>query len=865
MKNIVLGIIAHVDAGKTTLTEAMLYKSGEREHLGRVDKKDTFLDTHSLERERGITVFSKQASMTLADTSVTIIDTPGHIDFATETERALSVQDYAVLVVSAPDGPMAHTMTLFSLLTARKIPTIIFVNKTDIAERRRIDLIAELKRAFGGGVCDFNLEGEDKSRFFEEVAGADEALISEYFETGELTQKSISTAIRKRKVIPAIFGSALKCEGVDTLLRVIDTYTQEIPYSKNIFGAKVFKIQSAPDGARLTYLKITGGKLSPKDTIRVIGRGGELFEEKIEGIRLYSADKFKTLKVAEAGTVCAVTGPVHTRAGMGLGVEPSEDATLEAVLDYKMIFNNPEEDVYRAYLKLAPLGEEEPSLGLRYDSDTGEIRVRLMGEIQIEVLCRIIKDRFGLDVSFGEGSILYKETIEEKCYGAGHFEPLMHYAEVRLRLEPLPTGSGLVFATNCPQDRLRTNWQRLILSHLEERKHKGVLTGSPITDMRITLIAGRAHPKHTEGGDFREATFRALRQGLMKASSVLLEPTFDFTLNIPTEHLGRAMTDISNMSGECEPPEFEGDSAILRGNCPVYTMQSYAKDVRAYTHGAGRLTLSIGSYIPCHNAERIISERGYIPETDLSVTADSVFCKAGSGFTVPWYEADDKMHTENPEEVSNAHNDSENDDSSNVRRTPKSYRGTVEEDKELMRIFESTYGKIKRRTVAERTENAAPKDTEQRRPKKPKERGEDYLLIDGYNLIFAWDELRRLAEVELSHARDTLIHLMCNYRGFKKCNLILVFDAYKRKDNEGSVEECGGITVVYTKERQTADAYIEKTSYALAPKNTVRVVTSDYVEQLIILGNGATRVSAREFVGEVEATTKDIREIIDKR
>lgn len=864
MKQSVIGIIAHVDAGKTTLTEAMLYKSGERERLGRVDRKDTFLDTHTIERERGITVFSKMAQMALPNTAVTIIDTPGHIDFASETERALSVQDYAILVISAPEGPMAHTMTLFGLLAARKIPTFIFVNKTDIAERRRVDLLAELRRAFGTGVCDFNLEREDSARFFEEAAGADEALMEEYFERGTIDTEKIKLSIQKRKIFPCIFGSALKCEGVSLLLDAIDRYTLERRYSKNLFGAKVYKIATAPDGARLTYLKVTGGTLSPKDTLRIVGKGGEFYEEKVEGIRLYSAEKYKALKCAEAGVVCAVTGPLHTRAGMGLGTEASEDATLEAVLDYKMIFKNPDEDIYKAYLKLAPLAEEEPSLGLRYDTASGEIRVKLMGEIQTEVLTRIIKDRFDLDVGFGEGSILYKETIEQKTYGAGHFEPLMHYAEVRLRLEPLAAGEGLVFATNCPTDRLRTNWQRLILSHLEERSHRGVLTGSPITDMKITLIAGRAHPKHTEGGDFREATFRALRQGLMKATSVLLEPTFDFTLTIPSEYLGRAMTDISNMSGECEGPEFDNENtATLRGFCPVYTMQSYAKEVRAYTHGAGRLTLTVGEYIPCHNAEEIIAERAYIPDADLSVTGDSVFCKNGTGFTVPWYEADDKMHTENPEEERvGSHN---GDNTVRGARAPSSYRGTVEEDKELMRIFESTYGKIKQRAVSERVENSAQEQKPQSRRSKPRERGEAYLLIDGYNLIFAWEELKKLADSDLSHARDTLIHLMCNYRGFKKCNLILVFDAYKRRDNDGSVEECGGITVVYTKERQTADAYIEKASYDLAQKHSVRVVTSDYVEQLIILGNGATRVSAREFIDEVEATAADIRELIDTK
>ena len=858
MKRSIIGVIAHVDAGKTTLTEAMLFKSGARDKLGRVDKRDAFLDTHTIERERGITVFSKQATLSLENTDVTIIDTPGHIDFTPETERSLSVQDYAILVISAPEGVMPHTMTLYGLLSARKIPTFIFINKTDIAQRRRIDIMGEIKRAFGNCCVDFNLEKENEGRFFEECAAADEALMEDYFESGEIDRQKLCASVYSRKVIPCIFGSALKCEGVGTLLSAIDRYTLPRRYSSTVFGAKVYKISTDPSGARLTYLKLTGGSLAPKDTVTYVTSGGETVSEKIEGIRLYSADKYKSLKICEAGMVCAVVGLSKTQAGMGIGSEICDSVTVEPVLDYRMIFDDKTTDIYDAYLKLTPLIEEDPSLGLRYDSKTKEIRVKLMGDIQTEVLTRIIKDRFGLSVSFGEGSILYKETIAEKVYGAGHFEPLMHYAEVRLRLEPTERGMGLVFATNCPQDRLKINWQRLILSHLEGRAHRGVLTRSPITDMKITLIAGRAHPKHTEGGDFREATFRALRQGLMKADSILLEPTFDFTIEIPSEYLGRAMTDISNMHGECDPPEFYGDTARLCGNCPVYTMRSYAKELRAYTHGAGRITMTVGEYAVCHNAEEVIAERGYDPESDTRNYADSIFCKNGSGYIVPWYEADAKMHTENPE-ASELRESDEGEESIAVpeRAKASTYKGTAAEDKELMRIFESTYGKIKRRSAPERVVNAA-KAEEKPKRKKPIERGEDYLIIDGYNLIFAWDELKKIADAELSHARDTLIHLMCNYRGYKKCNLILVFDAYKRKDNEGSVEEIGGITVVYTKERQTADAYIEKATYSLSEKNSVRVVTSDYVEQLVVLGNGATRVSAREFVEEVNTTAADI-------
>ena len=858
MKKVVIGIVAHVDAGKTTLSEAMLYKSGTRDVLGRVDKQDAFLDTHTVERERGITVFSKQAMLSFEDTEITLIDTPGHVDFAPEAERALSIQDYAILVVSATDGPTAHTMTLFNLLSAKRIPTFIFVNKMDIAERRRCDILDEVRRAFGGGVVDFNLRNEDEARFYENAAGADESLMEDFFESGSVPHEKIAESIKRRKILPLFFGSAINCEGIGAFLKGINEYTLERSYSKNIFGARVYKIATDPTGARLTYMKITGGELKLKDTVR-IHSDGEVRLEKVEGIRLYSADKYKSLKSAEAGTVCAVLGLSSTRAGMGLGIESSDDVTLEPVLDYRMLFADPSVDVYSAYLKLAPLADEEPSLSLHYDSATAEIKLRLMGEIQTEVLTRVIKDRFGFDVYFDEGSILYKETIEEKSYGAGHFEPLMHYAEVRLRLEPLERGAGLVFATNCPTDSLKANWQRLILSHLEERPHKGVLTGAHITDMRITLIAGKAHVKHTEGGDFRQATYRALRQGLMKSVPILLEPTFDFYIDIPSEHIGRAMTDIANMHGEAEPPEFKGASAeraILRGNAPVYTIRAYPKELIAYTRGKGRITFTVGEYKPCHNEDEIVERIGYSAELDDTVTADSIFCKSGAGYTVPWYMADEKMHTENPEQERDAH---ESESAVPERARSKSvYRGTIEEDRELMRIFESTYGKIQRRTVKERVENAA--EPKERRKTAQNKKKDDYLLIDGYNYVYSDANLKRLAEADLSHARDTLIRLVCNYNGYKKLRIILVYDAYKRPDNKGSIEEVGGITVVYTKERETADAYIEKASYDLAAKNTVRVVTSDYMEQLIVLGNGAIRVSASEFQKELESVNEQMSE-----
>lgn len=854
MKRSVIGILAHVDAGKTTLSEAMLYASGTRDKLGRVDKKDSFLDTHTIERERGITVFSKQAELQLGNTEITLIDTPGHVDFSCETERAVAVQDYAILVVSATEGVTAHTMTLFSILARNKIPTFIFVNKTDIAGRSRRELANELKLAFGSGVTDFNLEADDKSRFFEECASADENLMSDFFESGEIPEEKIQNSIRKRRTIPAFFGSALKCEGIKPFLNAIDRYTLPRQYSESFLGIKVYKIASDPSGARLTYLKLTGGKLAIKDTVNYIGKNGTLISEKIESIRLYSAEKYKSLKSAEAGMVVAVTGLSETRAGMGIGSEMSSEMTLEPALEYKMTFDDAAVDTHRAFLEILPLADEDPALSLRFDSETREIKVKLMGDIQTEVLTRVIKDRFGYDVSFGEGSILYKETIASKCWGAGHFEPLMHYAEVRLRLEPLPLGSGLVFASDCPTDRLRSNWQRLILSHLEERSHKGILTGSPITDMKITLIAGRAHPKHTEGGDFREATFRALRQGLMKSEPILLEPVFDFEIELPAELLGRVMTDVANMHGECDSPEFLGDTAKITGSCPVYTMRSYSKELRAYSHGKGKITLTLSGYEPCHNSDEVIASIGYAPELDSTVSADSIFCKGGVGHSVPWYEADEKMHTENHEESSLSSDDGDTEYIIPERAKAQRYTGSAEEDKELMRIFESTYGKIKRRSAPEKRENAAPKESREKR-KKATVRGDDYIIIDGYNLIFAWEKLNSLAKRELSHARDTLINILSNYNGFTRANIILVFDAYKRSENRGSVEEIGGITVVYTKERQTADAYIEKTTYALGEKNSVRVVTSDYDEQLVVLGAGGIRVTPKEFIKEVEALT----------
>ena len=855
MKKIVLGILAHVDAGKTTLSEGLLYTSGATDKLGRVDKRDAYLDTHSLERERGITIFSKQAVFDFGDSSFTLIDTPGHIDFSCEAERALSVQDYAILIVSAPDGITAHTKTLWHLLAARRIPTFIFVNKTDISERRRDGLMAELSAVLSGGCVDFT--DDTTPEFYESVAATDEAMMSEFFEREQVSRERIAAAVRARRVFPCFFGSALKMRGVEELLVGIDKYTLPRSYSDSLFGARVFKIGRDPSGKRLTYLKMTGGVLRNKDVIEYKTPSGERISEKVEEIRLYSGDRYSAKKDATPGSVVAVLGLTKSFAGQGLGTESDAEATLTPVLDYRM--NLPGGvSAYETFMRLMVLSEEDPSLALTYDPATHEIRVRLMGEIQLEILTRIIAERFGVTVSFDEGSILYKETVADTVYGAGHFEPLRHYAEVHIRIEPMAEGTGVVTATECPTDSLALNWQRLILTHLEERVHRGVLTGSPLTDVRIVLMAGRAHLKHTEGGDFRQATYRAVRQGLMKSESVLLEPTFDFRAELPSECLGRFMTDITNMHGSCDAPEFLGDTVVIEGNCPVYTMRSYASELRAYTRGAGRIAMTVGPYAPCHNTDEVIAARGYDPDLDERHPAASVFCKAGSGYTVPWHEADELMHID----LGLTPRRSQNDDP--VLNIPKKidYRGTVEEDKELMRIFERTYGKIKPRAIYDKQENAAP--TEKReRPKKQKPRGEDFVIIDGYNFIFACEPLARAAASDFGRARDMVIRMMCDYTAYHRCRSIIVFDAGRRRGGDGSVEECGAVTVVYTKEAETADSYIEKTTHGLTEKHTVRVVTSDKEEQFVILGAGGLRVSAREFYGELESTALLIRETVE--
>lgn len=856
MKRIVVGILAHVDAGKTTLTEALLYSSGMIDKVGRVDKRDAYLDNHELERERGITIFSKQAIVEFGETYMTLVDTPGHVDFSCEAERALSVQDYAILVISASDGVTAHTKTLWNLLRARKIPTFIFVNKTDLSERRRGELISELSCNLSPRCVDFS--DTDSQSFFESVAAQDEGMIAEFFDTERVSDEAIRDAILRGRVFPCLFGSALKLRGVHELLSLIDRFTSAPDYPERMFGAVVYKIARDKDGKRLTYLKITGGSLKNKDVLMLKDKYGEPTPEKVEEIRIYSGEKYKSVGAVPPGIVCAVLGPRATKVGDGIGFEPTREPLLEPVLDYRMVLPK-EVSPYETYMKLLALTEEDPSLSMTYEPRTHEIRVRLMGDIQLEVLSSVIEERFGVKVGFDEGAILYKETVGDTVYGAGHFEPLRHYAEVHLRIEPAPEGTGIITATECPTDTLALNWQRLIMTHIEERVHRGVLTASPLTDVKITLTAGKAHIKHTEGGDFRQATYRAVRQALMKTDCVLLEPTFDFLLTLPKDSLGRAMNDITNMHGVCDAPRFEGETVILEGNCPVFTMRSYAKELRAYTRGEGSIALTVGPYAPCHNPDEVIAERGYDPELDERNPAGSVFCKGGAGYSVPWYEADSLMHLTPQGTRRETTVDTATADPTVKERERKG----VDEDKELMRIFEATYGKIKPRYVPERVENSAKTAPTQPRPGKLKPKGDDYVIIDGYNFIFAIDELRRAAEADIGRARDALVRMMCDYSSFKRCLAIVVFDAYKRTGGEGSVERFGNVKVVYTKEKQTADAYIERTTHDISGEHTVRVVTSDLQEQLVILGAGGLRVSAREFFSELKITAALIKETIE--
>ena len=858
-----MGILAHVDAGKTTLSESMLYLSGTVRKLGRVDHKDAFLDTYALERDRGITIFSKQAVFSLGNKKVNLLDTPGHVDFSAEMERTLQVLDYAVLVISGADGVQGHTETLWKLLKLYDIPTFIFINKMDQQGTDKVALLSELKERLDEGCIAF--DQEECTETLEELAMTDEKVLDYFMEHESVRKEDICRLIKERRVFPCYFGSALKLEGVQELLYGFERYME--PYTgTEEFGAKVFKISRDDKGERLTFLKVTGGKLVVKMPVNLVDK-----EEKVNQIRIYSGAKYETVSEVEAGGVCAVTGLVSSYIGQGFGVEKGTAAPfLEPVLTYQMILPDGA-DTTKVLRELKQLEEEEPLLNIVWNPALEEIHVQLMGEVQTEILKTMIAERFHLDVEFGTGKIVYKETIKNPVVGVGHYEPLRHYAEVHLKMEPLEAGSGLVFDADCSEDVLDRNWQRLILTHLQEREHPGVLTGSPITDMKITIVAGRAHLKHTEGGDFRQATYRAVRQGLKSAESILLEPWYSFVLEVPSDQVGRAMSDIGQMNGSFEGPEAEDKQGMVRltGTAPASEMRDYQREVWAYTKGRGRITFTLKGYEPCHNAEEVIEQIGYDSERDIDNPTGSVFCAHGAGFLVKWDKVPEYMHIkedfllEESDEIS----EEEQTITGNARFGNSSYSSGYGDDPELLAIMEREFGSkqkerdrysgYRKQTVsAPMPRKTVIKDTE---PKK------EYLLVDGYNVIFAWEELNELAKASIDAARNKLMDILSNYQGFTGCTLILVFDAYKVKGSQGEVQKYHNIYVVYTKEAETADQYIEKTTHEIGRKYKVTVATSDALEQVIVMGQGAYRISARDFYEEVERTEKQIREINEQQ
>ena len=858
-KKICIGILAHVDAGNTTLSEAMLYLSGAIRKLGRVDKKDAYLDTDAQERARGITIFSKQARFEWKDLGITFLDTPGHVDFSAEMERTLQVLDYAVLLVSGADGVQGHTETLWKLLKRNKIPTFLFVNKMDQPGTDKAELMRNIHERLSDNCIDFCGEWDDD--FYESLAMCEEELLEQYLETAEVSGQDIARLIMERKAFPVYFGSALKLEGVEELLDALLEYTREPAYDAQ-FGAKVFKISRDDQGNRLTHLKVTGGSLKVKDLLSGI-KDEEVWEEKVNQIRLYSGEKFESVQEVTGGTICTVTGLTKTHPGQGLGAEQfSEKPYLKPVLNYQMILPDGV-NVNEVIGKLRQLEEEEPELHIVWDETLRELHVQLMGEVQIEIIKTLLKERFDLEVTFGTGSIIYKETIANTVEGIGHYEPLRHYAEVHLLLEPGEQGSGMTFATNCSEDVLDKNWQRLIMTHLEERKHRGVLIGAEITDMKISVVGGRAHLKHTEGGDFRQSTYRAVRQGLMKAESVLLEPIYEFRLEIPLDNLGRAMTDVEKMYGKCNPPELGTETAVLTGKAPVSEMRDYTMEMIAYSKGRGRLTCVPGGYAPCHNAEEVIAQKGYDPDSDMRNPSGSVFCAHGAGYYVPWNEVDEMAHVETPYsglkkkpvEVINAPKPSVSGGGG------FSYSGA--DDKELEAIFARPYGERKDREGQGRSSFKVQRVRDynpssggyQKKPEPVKE----YLLVDGYNIVFAWEDLKEFAEVNIEAARGKLMDILCNYQGYKGCTLILVFDAYKVVGNTGEMMDYHNIHVVYTKEAETADQYIEKLAHEIGRKYNVTVATSDGMEQLIIRGQGCRLLSATELRDEIEYMKQELR------
>ncbi len=903
MKRLVLGILAHVDAGKTTLSEAMLYHTGAVRTLGRVDHGNAFLDTAALEKARGITIFSKEALLQMGQTAITLLDTPGHVDFSAEMERCLRALDYAVLVISGTDGVQSHTQTLWKLLEYYQIPTFVFVNKMDLPTASRAAILADLAKRLSGACVDFsacahgetgehthqnNPTGQSApspsrtgcatedafehapahatahattcAQWEEALSLCEEGLMEEMLATGTLSQGAICDAIARRQVFPCFFGAALKLEGVEALMAGLDAYTQPVRETQS-FGARVFKITQDAQGARLVWLKVTGGVLRAKELLESRADAPVQWKEKVDQIRLYSGDKFTQTDALYAGMAAAVTGLSTCQIGEGLGcAENAAPPLLEPVLNYTVRVPDGT-DAHTVLKALQVITGEDPQLRVSYHQTLGEIHVQLMGEVQLEVLQSVLLERFGLTVSFGQGRILYKETIAQAVEGIGHYEPLRHYAEVHLVLEPLPQGSGLVFASTCHTDVLQKNWQNLILTHLAEKQHVGVLAGAPITDMKITLLAGRAHLKHTEGGDFRQATYRALRHGLRSTESVLLEPWYRFTIELPAEQVGRAMADVQKMSGEFSPPTLGEETAVLCGSAPVAQMRTYAATLTSYTRGRGRMALALKGYAPCTQSEAVIQAIAYDPDTDLENPCDSVFCSHGAGYTVKWTEVAAHAHIEatfgkEPEDFG------ADEVRMNHARTAQHYAGTLAQDKELLAIFERTYGKInhdaRRAFAPPKKESASYKSHSA-----PALTGPEYLLVDGYNVLHAWEDLTALAATNLDGARTRLADMLCNYQGYRGGKVILVFDAYKVKGNLGSVEKYHNIQIVYTKEAETADTYIEKATHDMAKNHRVRVVTSDATMQFIILGNGALRVSARSFRQELDVIEKEIRAYLE--
>lgn len=891
MKNIVAGILAHVDSGKTTLSEAMLYQAGQIRKLGRVDHQDTYLDTDSQEKDRGITIFSKQAELAYADMHIALLDTPGHVDFGTEMERTLQVLDYVVLVINGMDGVQSHTEALWKLLERYGIPVFIFVNKMDMTGYDRDYLMDNIRHRLSDGCVDFLCEDSG-----EQIAMCDEAMLEHFLETGANDEQDVVNAIAGRKLFPCYFGSALKNEGVSELLDGMNRYVVE-PVRGEEFGARVFKIGRDDKGERLTYMKVTGGVLKLKDVLTLRNSQGEESHEKVNQIRVYSGAKYDMVTQVPAGCVCAVPGLVNTYGRQGIGACPDgELPSLEPVLSYKVMYPT-DVDAVTMVSKLRLLEEEDPQLQVQWNETAGEIYIKVMGQVQLEVVAQMVRDRFGIAITYGQGRISYKETIAAPVMGVGHFEPLRHYAEVHLLLEPMENGSGMCFDSICSEDVLDKNWQRLILTHLQEREFRGVLTGSPITDMKISITAGRAHQKHTEGGDFRQATYRAVRQGLMMAESVLLEPVYAFKIEVPQEYAGRVLADIVKMSGTMDGQEISGETTVITGHAPVYTMREYYSELTAFSRGTGRLQVDIDGYQPCHNTEEVLAERHYDPELDRFNPSSSVFCAHGAGYLVDWYDVYENMHVkEDPGfEISGQLGYTEDGYAMDipVNRPGKSVSEMSITDEELSEIFARTFGgdyKDKdvalngrfRRTTSEYKVNGQYNKSQSRdrqpgngplvgsRPAdrgiatpgafKRRKNGEDYVIVDGYNVIFAWDTLRELSEHNIDSARGKLMDILSNYQGYMNCKLIVVFDGYKVKDNKGERFPYDDIEVVYTKEGETADAHIEKLTHELARKHKVTVVTSDGLEQIVTMGQGAIRMSSRDFKAEVERVNEHLRE-----